>query len=250
MQNVIPDWNGRQVKVARSLGGVLALEDFSDNLIHGDNRLWPSPSVAQKLYQSRQVNSFDPSVQTVITRRLGYYCDLQSLHSEDAITWSVFGTMACSPEDHQVRFSNWLLEQTELPWRNRGCVMELWRRIPHPDTLVSGGPEIDVIVQGDQGVVLVEAKWRSSVAGRQGKLKDKDQIQLRCEFLAKYGSRVYGTSNFLVLGVGLEPVPLKDGASSVRVRWLTWEKICGYSGHPNGSEIGRYFQWKLEHTKR
>ena len=39
-------------------------------------------------------------------------------------------------------FLNWLLKRIELP-ANEDCTVELWRRIPHPDTQGLGGPEID-----------------------------------------------------------------------------------------------------------
>ena len=59
----------------------------------------------------------------------------------------------------------------------------LWRRIPHPETLVSGGPEIDIGIITDNSIILCEAKWQSKVSTAQGIKKDKDQIQLRGEFL-------------------------------------------------------------------
>lgn len=39
----------------------------------------------------------------------------------------------------------------------------LWRRIPHPDTLVPGGPEIDVGILTSNALILGEAKCRSGV---------------------------------------------------------------------------------------
>src|SRR5207237_2524301 len=38
-------------------------------------------------------------------------------------------------------FLNWLLKRIELP-ANEDCTVEVWRRIPHPDTQVLGGVEI------------------------------------------------------------------------------------------------------------
>jgi len=61
----------------------------------------------------------------------------------------------------------------------------LWRRLPHPDTLVPGGPEIDFGIQTPRTLVLGEAKWRSPIGSAQGKHGDKDQIQLRVRILSK-----------------------------------------------------------------
>jgi hypothetical protein len=51
---LIEDWNGRQIQIARSKGGVHAVCDFADNLIRDDRLPWPPPPVVQKLYESRQ----------------------------------------------------------------------------------------------------------------------------------------------------------------------------------------------------
>ena len=51
------------------------------------------------------------------TSGLGFYCDLQSLHSEEAITWSVFGTAARAP---QPVLKDWLADLMRL--LNKGDV--------------------------------------------------------------------------------------------------------------------------------
>jgi hypothetical protein len=53
MPETIEDWNGREIAVVRSKGGVIAVCDF-DNLIRDDRLPWPPPPVVQKLYESRQ----------------------------------------------------------------------------------------------------------------------------------------------------------------------------------------------------
>ena len=86
------DWNGRPITLVRTRGGVAAVSDFSDNLIRDDRLPWPPPPVVQKLYESRQSRAFDPPELAAAMKRLGFYSDLQSLNSEDAITWSYFGS--------------------------------------------------------------------------------------------------------------------------------------------------------------
>ena len=78
------DWNGRAIPVARSKGGVKAVSHPYDNLIRTGFTAWPPPEIVQKLYKSRQSRAFDGKDLDVATSGLGYYCDLQSLHSEDA----------------------------------------------------------------------------------------------------------------------------------------------------------------------
>jgi hypothetical protein len=82
--------------------------------------------------------------------------------------------------------------------------MWLWRRLPHPDNLVPGGPEIDFGIQTMDVLVLGEAKWRSAVGAAQGIKKDKNQIVLRREFCEKYGEKIYPRCrHFVVLGLSL-----------------------------------------------
>jgi hypothetical protein len=82
----------------------------------------------------------------------------------------------------------------------------LWRRIPHSDTLVPGGPEIDFGILTENAVILGEAKWQSGTGTRQGKRKDKDQIQLRGEFLKTYGKRLFPFASIWA-DVGLSLLP-------------------------------------------
>ena len=88
------DWNGKNVESAVSKGGVIALVNPYDNLIKTGLSPWPPAEITQKLYSSRQGSAFAGRDFEVCSSYLGYYCDLQSLHSEDAITWSVFGPLA------------------------------------------------------------------------------------------------------------------------------------------------------------
>jgi hypothetical protein len=109
----------------------------------------------------------------------------------------------------------------------------LWRRIPHPDDLVPGGPEIDFGIQTDEVFLLGEAKWRSSVATAQGVSRNKDQITLRREFCQKYGRRLLpGIDRFVILGVSLKGgmVPKADDeidGASLHIRGTTWEAVAG-----------------------
>jgi len=92
--------------------------------------------------------------------------------------------------------------------RGRPVCMWLWRKLPHPDTLVPGGPEIDFGIQSSNVLVLGEAKWRSPVGAIQGAPKDKDQILLRREFIANCGERLYPSCrHFVVPGVSISGGP-------------------------------------------
>lgn len=246
------NWNQQTVEFLTSKGGVIALANPYDNLVTTGVEPWPPSEIVQKLYQSRQARAFADEDKEVLRKFTGYYSDLQSIHSEDAITWSVFGTVAHSRHEIRNRFvcdlfqsigvNSELVENSEI---------FLWRRIPHPDTLVSGGPEIDFGIITKKTLLLGEAKWKSSVGAAQGKNKDKDQIQLRVEFLQKYASKLYpGVQQFVVLGVGLKnDVTANHSEQAVKCIGTKWSDICRLESHPNHDELSKYLEWKIKYTK-
>ena len=83
----ITDWRGQSIEVAQSGGGVRAVVDPWNNVITTGIRPWPAPELIRKIYQSRQVRAFSGEERQLATAALGFYSDLQSIHSEDAITW-------------------------------------------------------------------------------------------------------------------------------------------------------------------
>jgi len=105
------DWNDNEILIAHSKGGVIVTAHPYDNLIRTGCVPWPPPEIVQKLYQSRQIRAFAGADKQICTSGLGFYCDLQSIHSEDAITWSVFGTAALAP---QLVLRAWLVDFLRL----------------------------------------------------------------------------------------------------------------------------------------
>lgn len=235
------------IPLAHSKGGVKAVAHPFDNLIRTGIAAWPPPEIIQKLYKSRQSRAFEGKDLEIATSGLGYYCDLQSLHSEDAITWSVFGTISRAPQDVLETWLRDLFRLIDLPNADHGnAEIFLWRRIPHPDTLVSGGPEIDVGIVTSNTVILGEAKWLSGVGAKQGKARDKDQIRLRGEFLAKYGQAIFPNRiHNVVLGISLRPSAFKDTTpEGVDLRTTLWRDICSLPSHPLAMELSHYSKWK------
>lgn len=246
------DWNQAEIACAVSKGGVVVTAHPFDNLIRTDSCSWPPPEIVQKLYQSRQIRAFTGDDKIVCESGLGFYCDLQSIHSEDAITWSVFGTVGRAPRPI---LREWLADLFNLldlvEIKTDGAEVFLWRRIPHPDTLVPGGPEIDVGISTENALIFGEAKWLSGVGSAQGKMKDKDQIQLRGEFLKKYGPMFFpNQSYFVVLGISLFANGFNDTTpDGVIFRSTTWEDICALDSHPHAEELTRYYRWKKENSR-
>jgi hypothetical protein len=251
----LKDWHGNVIEVAKSKGGVLAVADPWNNLVSTGVRPWPAPELIQKIYQSRQVQAFAGAELGIATRKLGFYSDLQSLHSEDAITWSIFGPVAYAQQSTRITFVKDLLALIEVEGTANNACVWLWRRLPHPDTLVPGGPEIDFGIQTDNVFLLGEAKWRSSVGAAQGVHRDKDQITLRREFCQMYGPKVLSfTHHFVVLGVSLKGGIAARANSEINgvnlhVRDLKWEAVTQIASHPCAEEVQRYFQWKRQNSQ-
>ena len=251
MEEKIRDWNGKEVVATRSGDGVLVLADPFDNLVSTGIRPWPPAEIVQKLYKSGREWAFPAPSRSVVTAKLGYHCDLQSIHSEDALTWSVFGTVARAAE---ARRNRWVQDFLSLLGIQADAVTHseifLWRRVPHPDTLVSGGPEIDFGIQTESVVLLGEAKWRSPLAKEQGERKNKDQVQLRVEFLRKLGSLFFSAAERkLVAAIGWRPdlIPTQDDGDVFSTS-STWDAVCRIASHPLAQELQAYLDWKKAHS--
>jgi hypothetical protein len=203
------------------------------------------------------LGAFNDRDKSQLNEKLGYYSDLQSMHSEDAITWSVFGTIAHSEKKKQVDWTNEFLEILDIKsYTTKLANIWLWRRTPHPDTAVSGGPEIDFGIQTNDTFVIGEAKWLSGVGQHQGKKKDKDQITLRKEFAEKYRKSIFpNISKFVILGISPNGGVMKNEEinyehADIYCRDFSWKDICEVKSHPWHDEIKRYLNWKLDNSKR
>jgi hypothetical protein len=251
----LPDWRGNAVTLAESHGGVLAFRDVQEGLIRGNAPVWPTPEITQKLHKSRHQTAYRHDDLDAVVTKLGYYCDLQSVHSEDAITWNVFGPISYADEAIRLEYcaSLFQLIDPSLP-PPTGSTISLWRRVPHPETDSVGGPEVDVLIQTPEVVVVGEAKWMSAVGSGQGVDKNKDQLALRKEYLEGLGRRIYATETIgVVLSIGIEPAPIgsepdADG-SNVLDRYVTWKDLCAIPRHPLSDELGRHHQWKMSNSR-
>ena len=234
-------WMGTEIEIARSRGGKISVCDYENNLVIPPRCVWPHPEIVKKLYMSNHWKDFDLTSLEALKAKLGFYCDLQSLRSEDAITWSTFGTLHYFSKDLQVKFVNSMLKAIGEEPNVKDCSIQLWTRIAHPETFVSGGPELDFQIIGDNVAIFGECKWTSKVAENQGKLKNKSQLQLRREYLEELGKRIFPHANRQLVLVVMLTKPQKPVCPTI-----TWEEICNNTQHPLKEEISRYYHWKKE----
>jgi hypothetical protein len=199
------------------------------------------------LKASGQVTAFESQDAIALKSCLGFYCDLQSLRSEDAITWSFFGNL----RDHAADFLNWLLPTIQVKSKpSETCNVWLWRRLPHPDTgKRSQGPEADFALVGDRSIVLGEAKWRDREKTKQGVLGDTSQMAMRRRSLVTLNDELGGGRQLVALGVvrtGTLEEPPPD-APEVSTRIIEWSELTKHDAHPLASEFRRYLAWKARY---
>ena len=96
-------------------------------------------------------------------------------------------------------------------------------------------------------------EWGSGEGRRQGVARDKTQMQMRRDFLAKYRGRIYGPERgHVVLGVvlagELEQQPPVD-TDGVVTRTVTWADLSECPAHPCREEFEAYYRWKLQWSR-
>jgi hypothetical protein len=251
MANDFLDWRDRPLRVARSRGGVVAICDVRRALLYEDAAGWPPPALQKKLKKSAQIKAFDSPGSLELQEDLGFYCDLQSIASEDAITWSFFGPFLTTSTDARAKLLNWLLDLADVEHEpNTTCEIRLWRRLPHPETGKSShGPEPDFALHGDRSIVLGEAKWSAKEDMQQGILGTTTQMQMRRTSLLALASEHTDDPRLVALGIvlseSLEPAP--PDAAGIETRIVEWHQLAAYPEHPMGDEFERYYAWKFQH---
>ena len=197
-----------------------------------------------------------------LAAELGRISKFQSLKSEDAVTWSWFGTLALAePEDRRAAIQ-WLYERLDLGLTaTTGVQIDQWMRVIHPNAPQSpNGPELDARIDDPGGALIyVEAKWDAVLGtgkGRHEGTKD-DQVLLRRSALRTEPALAHDKRDFVVMGVSnaspdlaiyTEPQqqpPLRP----VAVAWLTWDDLADCDAHPRAGEFRCYLAWKRELTQ-
>ena len=246
---MIKDWNDQEIEVAYSKGGVPILANPLDNLISTNIVPWPTSEVIQK-HDKNNFSYSDDNNKEIATKKLGYNCYLQSINSEDAITWSVFGTVSYHDLSIQTRWVNDFFNFLELNDSSPNHPeIFLWKRFPHAETLVPGGSEIDFGILTEDTILFGEAKWNSPLDTKQGKKEDKDQIQIRAEFLQKYINKISPNIKYrivLYLRRSGEEYGSVDYAPDVLIKSCTWDDVCDLKSHPLSDEVKRYLEWKKQ----
>lgn len=227
--------------VIPSKGKSGAVKLFRENLLIPEGVEFPTIEIASKLTKSEHFKDFSINNQLKITNELGYYSDLQSIKSEDAITWSLFGYVAYQNKKIRLQFLNELLEKLNLT-QDTNCEIKLWQRLPHPETFGSGGPEMDVIILGSRHLLLVECKWGAGIGKNQGKNKNKNQIEIRNEWKKVLGEKLYPNHEINIVIVANENVEPNE-------LFVSWKDFCDFENLPHKELYHSYYKWKKQWLK-
>ncbi len=249
---------GKQVFGARSSGsGVFAAFDWRDMVLN------PADPIIRKAQSERgSISHFPPEDRDKLKAHLGHYSKLQSAHSEDSVTWSVFGAqplqfwlpavLACA------------FEEPSLPglWSAR-----FWERQKHPDTgMLEHGPESEITLIAKHWCIEVEAKWRSDIDGAQGRDRQTSQVQMRAH-TARENAGIGGKFGVLIVAPRPDRYPPARSSGSVFRRYfdvdgdsykarslakelsasvVTWESLASALDlHNDYSHVAAYLRWRL-----
>jgi hypothetical protein len=251
----IENWNAEPIETASTAGGTLLVANVLDALMRPTSGAWPPPALVMQLGQGEPRSRFTDDLRAAVSAPLGHYCALQSINSEDTITWNFFGTLMHASEIERAAVLNWICGRLGLAWTdNTRCAIDLWRRIPHPYFPAADGPELDAVLDGDRCVIFIEAKWLSPEGtGRGPDGKRVGQMHLRQQFFERWGQALYGARGKLALSVGLRGKLTPDRGpdqDEIAVRSITWSELATCDAHPSAAEFSRYLAWKLAESPR
>jgi hypothetical protein len=245
----VDSWQaGSRLSLAESKGGVRVTRHPLENMAQLISLTSTPPELMQKFYASNRFKGRTREDDQFARDGLGYYCDLQSLNSEDAVTWSFFGTLAYMSAESRHPICAELFKRLDLPSPEGDVLVWLWRRIPHPEKPESsGGPEIDFGLMSAESLILGEAKWNSPVGIGQGVRKNRSQLGLRLSYCEQMAPRTLPfVRHRVILGVGRsnDVLPTTTQSKSAQVRNLTWNEIASLFPASLAAELERYLEWR------
>ncbi len=229
--------NFDEIVIHKSRGKSGAVASIRENVLFPDDILWPPIELVKKMSKSGKIIHFPDSVKPILQKELGYYCDLQSIKSEDAITWSLFGYIARQEHDVRNKFYKEFLAKIGIGIEDEELEsIDLWSRLPHPETGCKNGPEIDVLIIGKKYYFLIECKWTSKIGVNQGIKGNLNQIEIRQLFADEIGKGIFPNKEGRIIFVGNDT--LESFAS------VTWNDFSKFTSLPHKEEFIKYINWK------
>jgi hypothetical protein len=249
----ITSLDGRTIALRTSLGKKIPyVENWEDNVLRTPGQTpWPASLLKQVRGYPAQKRWFAPEDAEALAVRLGRISKFQSLNSEDAVTWSWFGTLGCASPSTRSAVVQWLYDCLDLNLTASPDVgVDQWMRVWHPNAPNGRrGPELDARVDDPGGALIyVEAKWNAKLGFGKGateKSRDDQVVLRRDSFRADPKLRAHRRP-FVVLGISNQRPDLAvyGESSDVTVGWLTWADMAQCDAHPLAREFREYLDWK------
>jgi hypothetical protein len=161
----IERFDGQRIEGSRSKrSGVFAAFDWEDLVLRAS---LPIIGKATSVFEKGRLNDFPEEDHRALTRKLGHYSKVQSINSEDTVTWSVLGAYT---------LDQWIPYVLDLAFGpTHRPVPNFWARARVMDTR----PESDVTLQQDYWKYEIESKWLQDIGKGQGQQRDLTQLDLR-----------------------------------------------------------------------
>lgn len=240
----LKDWNGTTVTAERSRSGVTAVHDFSDNLVAAPRGGSMPSAMAGRLRASGSPPDFDDDGMKRLSKRLGFYSDMQSLDHVDPVTWSVFGSLASADAAARSAWTSELHSRLGLsPGASDPSEISLWTSIR---TGVNGDSAIsfDASVITCDAAVFFEAAWLDGVDdSRSGGLRGR--LGSLGEFVKSGGGTMRDRIVLVSLNLHGEPSLSPGRYGGVELRRMSWQYVISLDSHPHRGEINSYYDWKL-----
>lgn len=253
----VEDWNGNELGVCHSRASAVPyVTSWRRNVIAPPGGQWPAWLEKQVTGYTARADWFDDADAQVLSAELGRISKFQSLNSEDAVTWSWFGTLALAEPKERAAALQWLLNKVGLAAEvTPEAMIDQWSRVHHPNVPESPrGPEIDARVSDTNLLMYVEAKWHAELGSGRGAQEGKrdDQVVLRRESITHDPALAEHPGQRLVLGVSNHRQDVSayargaeaSAGRQIEVRWMTWQDLTQCGAHPHADEFKRYLDWK------
>jgi hypothetical protein len=229
--------NIKIIPTKRNSGAVIPTYN---NILLPKNIEWPPTEIVQKFYKSKHITDYDEKYHNQLKSEFGYYCDLSSIKSEDSITWSLFGYISKLSYLEQNNFYKELLKT--INYKDDELIsIELWKKLPHPETFAPGGPEIDTFILGKKYYIIIECKWTSNIGKNQGKQKNLNQIQIRNMFIENIGKKIYLNKHGIVLLVANQNINNN--------LYISWDDFSKFESLPHKELFTKYLDWKKKYIR-
>lgn len=224
-------------------GTTKAYKSLKDNILLPNNCKYPPLEITSKIVESQHSGVFTIADLEELQAEFGFYTDLQSDNSEDAVTWSYFGYLSKMNSDVRLDFLNSLVDhlnkmQEEKIENQNECEIKLWHRFAHPQKpSSSNGPELDALIFGNSVMLLIECKWNAKIGKGQGINNDLDQLEIRKQWIEKLGEKMFPSIKKKILLVVREKNKHKYLSDEYLV--ITWEELSNLN-IPHQSEFQKY----------